>query len=433
MLVRRTVLNQLGGFDQQLPIFGNDIDFGWRAAAGRPPHDHRPAGGRLPRRGRPPRRPAYADHRPAHALPGAPGRALHAARQLARPGRCRSRLVRLGLGTLLRMLGFLLTRQVGQALDELAALVSVYSSPRELLAARRTRRGEQVADADEVRRCWRRGGCPTGTASTSSATCRRPPPTRPPTSPSDAGRRSSPSPASAPRRVVRGRRRGVRPGHRAGRPVLHQPGGGLGDRLFVILALVGARDAFGSVAGGALSPGARRRPGDWWRLHAESLAPARPGHRRARARRTCCRWPLAATLLGGSPGAAISALLVLAVPFSLWGAWRFLRVVGRLVDPRGFATPLLAWGAVDLRADPGRQRRLGRGPVRRRRRDRPAAVAGPRRARLRRPRAGPPLAGRLALRRCCSRSVRRSRRCCSGSASCSRWSWSAPGSRSARG
>ncbi len=54
----------------------------------------------------------------------------------------------------------------------------------------------------------------------------------------------------------------------------------------------------------------------------------------------------AATLLGGSPGTAISALLVLAVPFSLWGAWRFLRVVGRLVDSRGFAKPLLAWGAV---------------------------------------------------------------------------------------
>ena len=55
---------------------------------------------------------------------------------------------------------------------------------------------------------------------------------------------------------------------------------------------------------------------------------------------------LAATLLGGSPGAAMSALLVLAVPFSLWGAWRFLRVLGRLVDRRGFARPLIAWGAV---------------------------------------------------------------------------------------
>ena len=50
------VLEELGGFDAQLPIFGNDIDFGWRAAAA----GHRtlvvPAGGRLPRRGGAPRR-----------------------------------------------------------------------------------------------------------------------------------------------------------------------------------------------------------------------------------------------------------------------------------------------------------------------------------------------------------------------------------------
>jgi GT2 family glycosyltransferase len=31
MLVRRTVLEKLG-FDERLPIFGNDLDFGWRAA-----------------------------------------------------------------------------------------------------------------------------------------------------------------------------------------------------------------------------------------------------------------------------------------------------------------------------------------------------------------------------------------------------------------
>src|SRR3546814_16772891 len=31
MLVRRSFLTELGGFDPQLPVFGNDIDFGWRA------------------------------------------------------------------------------------------------------------------------------------------------------------------------------------------------------------------------------------------------------------------------------------------------------------------------------------------------------------------------------------------------------------------
>ena len=33
MLVRRSVLEAMGGFDARLPIFGNDIDFGWRATA----------------------------------------------------------------------------------------------------------------------------------------------------------------------------------------------------------------------------------------------------------------------------------------------------------------------------------------------------------------------------------------------------------------
>ncbi len=33
MLVRRRVLEELDGFDDQLPLFGNDLDFGWRAAA----------------------------------------------------------------------------------------------------------------------------------------------------------------------------------------------------------------------------------------------------------------------------------------------------------------------------------------------------------------------------------------------------------------
>jgi hypothetical protein len=52
-----------------------------------------------------------------------------------------------------------------------------------------------------------------------------------------------------------------------------------------------------------------------------------------------------ASLLGGSPMAAVTALLVLAVPLGLWGAWRFLRVVGRLVSPAGAPRWLVLWGA----------------------------------------------------------------------------------------
>ena len=60
MLVRRRVLEELGGFDDQLPLFGNDLDFGWRAAAAGHTTLVVPDGRRLPRRGRAPRRPTHA-------------------------------------------------------------------------------------------------------------------------------------------------------------------------------------------------------------------------------------------------------------------------------------------------------------------------------------------------------------------------------------
>ena len=61
--------------------------------------------------------------------------------------------------------------------------------------------------------------------------------------------------------------------------------------------------------------------------------------------------PLAmlATVLGGSVSAAVSALLLLAVPVALWGAWRFLRVVGRLGDAAGAPRWLLAVAAAPTR------------------------------------------------------------------------------------
>ena len=40
----------------------------------------------------------------------------------------------------------------------------------------------------------------------------------------------------------------------------------------------------------------------------------------------------------------MSLLLVLAVPVAAWGAWRFLRVAGRLVGPAGAPRWLILWG-----------------------------------------------------------------------------------------
>ena len=107
--------------------------------------------------------------------------------------------------------------------------------------------------------------------------------------------------------------------------------------MFVVAVLVGTRQAWGTVSGGALAPAPAQRA-DWWGLYVENWhalalgtdapAPAVPAP--ALAPRV--------GLLGGSPAAAVSAVLVLAVPLALWGAWRLVRVVGRFLDPAGMPT-----------------------------------------------------------------------------------------------
>ena len=337
MLVRTAVLTKLGGFDRQLPIFGNDIDFGWRAAA---------AGHRTVVVPQAVVFHAEAAHRGIRRTP-ITGRHTHyqerraALYTLLANSRARSlpfQLIRLGIGTLLRMVGLLLVRQVGQALDELAALVSLYSSPREILAARRHRQGAQTAPPDHVRGLlaprWLpyRHGLDVVSDALAAATNQA----------QDVAERRRAAKAD------------VVPTHRIDDDDEFARDTGLvarfltspvavGVALFCLLALVGARDAFGSVAGGALSP-VPDAAGDWWNLHVSSWHPIGQG---TDVPAPAYVLPLAAlaTLLLGSPGAAISFLLVLAVPLSFWGAWRFLRVVGRLVDPNGFPTLLLAWGA----------------------------------------------------------------------------------------
>lgn len=339
MLVRRTVLTELGGFDRQLPIFGNDIDFGWRAAA---------AGHRTLIVPQAVVFHAEAAHRGVRRTP-ITGRHTHyqerraALYTLLVNSRARTlplQVLRLGLGTLLRMLGFLLVRQVGQALDELAALVSVYSSPREVLAARRLRRGAQTVEPGAVRRLLAPRWLPyrhgldfvsdVAAAVTNQAA-----------DVAERRRAAAQAGPAVPERPLDDEEAFTRDSGFVVRFLTNPVA--VTVTLFVLLALVGARDAFGSVAGGALSP-APERARDWWELHASTWHALGQGTD-VPAPAYVLPLALLSTLLGGSPGLAVSALLVLAVPLSLWGAWRFLRVVGRLVDPRGFPTWLIGWGA----------------------------------------------------------------------------------------
>ena len=120
--------------------------------------------------------------------------------------------------------------------------------------------------------------------------------------------------------------------------------------LFVIVALILARPAYGEVDG---APGSRRSPrgvGDWWRLHLESWHPLSAG---TDVPAPAYLLPLA--LVGWVIGATatVSVLLVLAVPLALWGAWRFLRVAGRLVSPLGTPRWLLLIGSTAYALVPG--------------------------------------------------------------------------------
>ena len=346
MLVRRRVLDELGGLDDELPIFGNDLDFGWRAAS---------AGHRTVVVPQAVVFHAEAAHRGLRRTP-LTGRHTHYQERRAalftllansRSGLLPLKVLRLGLGTLLRMLGFLAVRSPGQALDDLAAYASVVSSPRDLLAARRSRRARADADPQAVKQLLAPTWVPyrhgldavsdLGAALTQQA--------------SDVAER---------RRAVAAE---LDPSSFAARRTekLEQvPDDEIAEdtgivarfltnpvavvlAVVVVAMLVGARSALGHVSGPGLAP-APDHWRDWWTLHLSSwhelglgtAVPAPP---------YILPMAMLATVLGASPAAAVSAVLLLAVPFSLWGAWRFLRVAGRLATPAGANRWLILWGA----------------------------------------------------------------------------------------
>ena len=149
-LVRRDVWDALGGLDKMLPVFRDDLDLGWRVNA--------------------------AGHRvvvvPAsvvrHARAATTGqRRLHAARGRAEGIDRRHALLvmlahapaavlplvllRLAVATLVRVLGFLLTRRPVRAADELAAAADVLLHPGRLWVARRARAQSRTLPARALR------------------------------------------------------------------------------------------------------------------------------------------------------------------------------------------------------------------------------------------------------------------------------------------
>lgn len=362
MLVRRRVLEELDGFDERLPMFGNDIDFGWRAA--RAGHTtlivpqavvfHAEAAHRgLRRTALTGRHTHYQQRRAAlfTLLANVERRGLI------------WQTIRLLFGSVLRMLGFLLIRSPGEAMDELAAVVNVYGRPGQVREARQARR---LSSPHDVRPLLAPRWLPYRhgldfLSDLASALLGQ--------AQDLAERRRAARQALEPAPAAQ-----LRPGARPeARPdeeeELYEDTGiltrfltnpvAVAVTLFLIGVVVASRAAFGEVVGGALSP-APDTVADWWRLHVEARHPLGTGTD-VPAPAYVAGFALLGTALGNNPQAVISALMLLAVPLSLWGAWRLLRVVGRLADPRGLPRWVLAWGATTYALVPATSGAWGEG------------------------------------------------------------------------
>jgi GT2 family glycosyltransferase len=148
MLVRRSVLESVG-LDQYLPVFGTDVDFGWRVARSgfvtRVVPDAVVFHVEASRQGR--RDAELVDHPGRQEREGAQYTLL-----VNSPGwTIPFRSARMILGGLLRALGLLLVRAPGEAADEIAALLDIFSHPRRLLRARRARAGTATVEHKAIR------------------------------------------------------------------------------------------------------------------------------------------------------------------------------------------------------------------------------------------------------------------------------------------
>ncbi len=333
MLVRRPVLEELHGFDHNLPLFGTDLDLGWRAAR--------------------------AGHR-CLVVPQAVVFHVEAAQHGIRRSRLCGRgyrssqrraalytllvscslvvlpvqAVRLFLASLLRALGFLLVRAPRECWDELTAVAATYARPDRVLVGRlRRRRTARVSPrrvrhllppvwlpyrhgldsaAELVRALWHQAG---------DLSARRSSRSHPPeTGPVPAEAESLPADTGMMTRL-------------ASSPAA------LAFAVLVIAALVGARRLYGAgaLAGGALLPGPPSAF-DWWGLYLESWHHVGVGSDAATAPYVL---PLAilGTVLLAKAGLVIDLLFFFVVPLAAFGAYRFL------LELTGAKLPAL-WGAV---------------------------------------------------------------------------------------
>lgn len=307
MLVRRATWELLGGFDARLPLFRDDVDFGWRVAR---------SGGRLV---------VSPDAVLFHAEASARGQraiantsasphladrraAIYAVLVNSSPWLLPWQYLRLTGGSVLRALGYLLGTLPSAAMDELRAMCAVLVRPDTVIAARWARRPTARVGWSRVRRLLPPWWTPYlhGADSLGSFLA-------------DRVRGSAVTGSAAQRQP--------RPGETRARPLVSLLA------VSTVLAVVASRGLWtgaGQLSGGALLP-APGGAGNWWRLYFESWHPVGLGTSQPASPYVAMLGLLSALLLGKA-WLVVQLLMLLAVPLAGWGA---LAAARRLVTGWG--------------------------------------------------------------------------------------------------
>lgn len=336
MLVRRSCWDSLDGLDPRLPLFRDDVDFGWRAAA---------AGYRVVVSPKAVLFHAETSSRGVRDIANTVSRPHQADRRAAiftllancRGGALPFLYLRLLVGSLLRALGYLVGKLPGAAWDEFAAAASVLGRPWRLFPARRWRARTRRHPTVAVRRLLPPWWTPYANGLDSVLTRF-----------AETFRQAATSLASSTRHLRSGlgdparlesgpapdEAVGLPPGEGAITPVLRHPLIVLTSML-TLAGLVASRGLWGGgfLQGGALLP-APDGAGDWWRFFREDVHQVGLGSDLVAAPYVALL-ALPATVLLGKAWLFVDLLMLFAAPLAGIGAWfaaaRLVRGLGARV------------------------------------------------------------------------------------------------------
>ncbi|BBC33691.1 Family 2 glycosyl transferase [Streptomyces graminofaciens] len=333
MLIRRDVFEQLGGFDRRLPLMRDDVDLCWRATS---------AGHRVLVAPEAVVRHAEASSRERRTV-DCVGRSAASPHMVDKAGAVYTLLVnsrtaqlpwvllRVVLGTLLRIVAYLVGKVPGQAVDEIRGLLSVLLRPERIIAGR-NKRGRSQVDKGEMRPLFpppgatiratveQAAGSLFGNSDTETAAAGR----------HGGAVESGPGDEDADflqiEQFARLKRIARKPG-----PVLFL--------VLLLASLAACRDLLGggALAGGALLP-APADSAELWSRYVDAWHPVGTGGTDAAPPYLAILATLASLLLG-STGLAVTVLLVASVPLAGCTAYFASRP---LVESR----LLRAWAAV---------------------------------------------------------------------------------------